>query len=341
MERRRFLKDSALTIVGSSMVSHKLPAPTPTPGPIDFGPLKFKIGNHDQLIPSYESLTTKVLLRGQEVKIHAVCTGTVAVKTNFRRKRGIGELAKLNILFDKHYSEYLPIWVWIIEHPEGLIVIDTGEVSAINNLDKYLASESGFMRYFFKHSAKFEVEEKDELDHYFKKINVKPDDVKLVALTHLHLDHTDGLKFFPKQEIIVGDHEFKHARGNMPSTYPSWFKPNRVKYKQNRIDVFNEAYPMTAAEDLLYVPTPGHTLGHSAIIFKTDDFHIIFAGDTSYNQEQVLKGEIAGINENYSKSEKTYHNVKAFAAKHKTIYLPTHDGESAIRLINRKFLSVP
>ncbi|MFX4850158.1 MBL fold metallo-hydrolase, partial [Acinetobacter baumannii] len=89
-------------------------------------------------------------------------------------------------------------------------------------------------RYPFKHAAKFGITEQDELNHQFKKINLTLNDVKLVALTHLHLDHTDGLKFFPKQEIIVGDYEFKHPNSNMPSTYPSWFNPNKVNYIQNR-----------------------------------------------------------------------------------------------------------
>jgi N-acyl homoserine lactone hydrolase len=290
------------------------------------------------VMPSFQNLTTVVKLKGKDVKVHALCTGTVAVKTNFRKKNGIGELAKLNILFDKNYTEYMPIWVWAIEHPSGLILVDTGEVSAVKNLDRYLENESAFFRYFFKHSAKFELEEKDELNHQFEKVNLKLDDVKLVVLTHLHLDHTDGLKFFPRQEIIVGDTESARASGNMPTTYPSWFRPNKVKYKQDRIAIFNEAFPITPAEDLLYVPTPGHTPGHSSVVFRTDDFDIIFAGDTSYNEGQVLRGELAGVNADYRKSRETYNKLIAYARAQKTIYLPSHDECSALRMVERRFL---
>jgi glyoxylase-like metal-dependent hydrolase (beta-lactamase superfamily II) len=159
-----------------------------------------------------------------------------------------------------------------------------------------------------------------------------------VALTHLHLDHTDGLKFFPKQEIIVGDYEFNHPNNNMPSTFPTWFKPNKVKYKSNRINVFDQAYSITASEDLMYIPTPGHTHGHSSILFKTDDFDIIFAGDSSYNQEQVLKGEIAGVNADYQKTRQTYKNLLDYAGQRKTIYLPSHDEHAGQRLAQQAFL---
>jgi len=290
------------------------------------------------ITPAYQNVTKTVKLKGKDVKVHALCTGTVAVKKNFRTKKGFGELAKINILLDSHYTEYMPIWVWVIEHPEGVIIIDTGEISAVRNLDNYLAKESAFMRYFFRHSAKFGITERDELNHQFEKINLKSDDVKLVVLTHLHLDHTDGLKFFPKQEIIVGDYEFKHQNGNMPTTYPSWFNPNQVNYKKNRIDIFDEAFPITSTEDLLYVPTPGHTRGHSSVIFKTDDFDIIFAGDTSYNQDQVLRNELAGVNADYKKSRETYKKLMAYATDHKSIYLPTHDADAATRLHNSNFL---
>ncbi len=268
MERRTFLKNtvkySALTMAGTMMLNNETFASGLTNQNLS---ITKKTDTMD-MIPSYQNVTTTVKLKGKEVKVHALCTGTVAVKRNFRTKNGVGPLAKLNILFDKQYTEYLPIWVWVIEHPEGIVVIDTGEISEINNLDKYLSKESGFMRFQFKHAAKFGIEEKDELNFQFEKINLNLDDVKLVALTHLHLDHTDGLRFFPKQEIIVGNHEFNHPNSNMPTTYPTWFKPNKVDYIQNRIDVFNRAYPITATEDLLYIPTPGHTQGHSSIIFK-------------------------------------------------------------------------
>jgi len=289
---------------------------------------------------NYQQVTTTVKLRGEEVKVHALCTGTVAVKRNFRAKNGIGELAKINILLDKHYTEYMPIWVWVIEHPDGLMIVDTGEISAIGNQNKYLAAESRFMRYFFKHGAKFQVNESDELDRQLASIHLKAEDVKLVVLTHLHLDHTDGLKFFPGAEIMVGDHEFKHPNGNMPTTYPSWFKPNPVLYKKNKADIFGEAFPISSTDDLLYIPTPGHTAGHSSVIFKTDDFDIIFAGDISYNQEQVLEGELAGINADYSKSKQTYKNMMDYASLHKTVYLPTHDGNAGNRLRNKSYLVV-
>jgi N-acyl homoserine lactone hydrolase len=288
----------------------------------------------------YPNITTTVKLRGRDVKIHGLCSGTVAVKTAFRTKRGNGVLSKLNILLDHSYTEFMPIWVWVIEHPDGTVMIDTGETAEAKNIDQYLARENAFSRFLSKRMSKHMTSENDELDQKLHEINVKTEDIKLVALTHLHLDHTDGIKFFPKAEIIVNEYEYKHPYSNLPTTYPKWFKPHLVNYKDNEVDVFNKAYPITTAGDLLYIPTPGHSYGHSSIIFKTDDLDIIFSGDTSYNQEQLIRKELAGVNADFKRSRETYKNLELYSRKYKTIYLPTHDAYSGTRLMNKSFLPI-
>jgi glyoxylase-like metal-dependent hydrolase (beta-lactamase superfamily II) len=288
--------------------------------------------------PVYENVTTTVKLKGQDVKVHGLCVGTVAVKTTFKTKKGNGFLSKINILLAKYYTEYMPIWVWVIEHPEGLIVVDTGENTDSMDVDKYLSKESWYAKYQFKNACNVKIQSQNELNNQLKKVNLKVEDVKLVVLTHMHLDHIDGLKFFPKQEIMVGNFEFTHPDNVFSSILPSWFNPNKVEYVNNRIEVFNQAYPVTKAEDLLYIPTPGHTLGHSSLVFKTDDFDIIFAGDSSYDQAQVINGELPGANTDYVKTAETYKNLLAYARLRKTVYLPTHDANSGQRLVSKSFL---
>jgi len=287
---------------------------------------------------NFQNITTTVQLKGKPVKIHALCTGMVAVKTAFRVKKGTGPLAKINILLDDQFTEYMPIWVWIIEHPEGTIAIDTGEIIQARDRGNYLARESAYSRYLAQHTSKFMIEQEDELNYQLSTVNLKPWDISLVVLTHLHLDHTDGLKFFPNTEVIVNQFEFEHPYANLPTTYPSWFKPNLVNYHKDRIEVFERAYPITKSEDLLYIPTPGHTNGHSSIIFKTDDVDIVFAGDTSYLQDQLLRGEVAGVNKDFTKTRETYKKFISYASLRPTVYLPTHDGNSGNRLLHKTLL---
>lgn len=286
----------------------------------------------------YTNVTTELKLHGKAIKVHALCTGTVAVKRTFRTQKGFGPLSKLNILLDSKYTDYLPIWVYVIEHPDGLIVVDTGENAGINHIDNYLSKESAIDRFQFKHAAKFDISESDELKHQFEKVGLRVENVKLVVLTHLHLDHTDGLKFFPKQEIVIGALEFNRPTFNMDSTYPTWFKPRKVDYLNKIIDIFDYAYPLSTFGNLYYIPTPGHTHGNSSLIFRTDDYDLFFAGDCSYNQDQLISGELAGVHTNFRQSKETYQKILAYGSQHKLIYLPTHDEQAGIRLQNKIFL---
>ena len=82
----------------------------------------------------------------------------------------------------------------------------------------------------------------------------------------------------------------------MPTTYPKWFKPTLVNFLRDRIDFFDMAYPLTKSEDVLLIPTPGHTYHHASVLLKTENGHILFAGDTSYKHQQLLDNKFGGAN---------------------------------------------
>ena len=81
----------------------------------------------------FERQTVQVTLSGKPAKIHLVSTGAVSVKTKFREATKTGFLAMIDFILDKKFTEWMPIWVMIIEHPEGVFVIDTGENADVNN----------------------------------------------------------------------------------------------------------------------------------------------------------------------------------------------------------------
>lgn len=268
---------------------------------------------------------------GKDVKVHAVQTGACAVKVSHHSKPVPHFLTPLKITMDRHFTKFFPIWVWVIEHPDGVVVIDTGENSGVMEPD-YFKPAGKFVAAYNRKNIRFRVNESDEIGNQLKHLGIKEDQIMNVVLTHLHLDHTDGLKHFPATEIIINDKEYNKPSGNIPQLYPSWFKPKLVSYKNNIVDVFDQAYPITASGDLLLVPTPGHTPNHASVLFKTDEVDILFAGDVCYSQHQLLKKELPGIHVNYSQSNLTYNKIMEYASKHRLVFLPSHDAEAASRL---------
>ena len=247
------------------------------------------------ILTGNEIQTTVFYSHEKEVKVHAIQTGLISVKENFLNQNGPGFLSKLNIILGDDYADFMPIWVWVIEHPEGIIVIDTGDIDESCHKDFYKNESMGTRLSLNAMSNKRNISKQDELDHQLIRLGISPEQVSKVVLTHLHGDHTDGLKFFPGNEIIVNEDEFRKPYGNLPTTYPKWFSPTLVNFQKDRIDFFDKAYPITKSEDVLLVPTPGHTYHHCSVLLKTDNGHILFAGDISYKHQQLLDNVFGGI----------------------------------------------
>ena len=83
------------------------------------------------------------------------------------------------------------------------------------------------------------------------------------------------------------------------------------------------------------VPTPGHTPGHYSVIVQEDEHALFFAGDTSYPQQLLLEQAIDGITRDVALYQQTSQQIRTYLQSVPTIYLPSHDPESAHRLATR------
>jgi glyoxylase-like metal-dependent hydrolase (beta-lactamase superfamily II) len=276
---------------------------------------------------------------GQPVKVHLVSTGGVFVKSKFRDAKRTGLLAKIDFIFDRKFTEWMPIWVMIIEHPEGIFVIDTGENANIND-PGYFKSSGRLASWFNTTQYKFKVDRFEEIDRQLVSLGILSEKVKAVILTHLHLDHIDGIRHFPKTTIIVNKDEWENPYGDLPKLYPSWFKPELVELNEV-YDVFDRAYYITQVKDIALIQTPGHTWHHCSVILKTDKCHIFFGADICYSQQQLIDQKYSGANASHKLSADTYSKVRAFCKLHNTVFIPSHEAAAAERLANLQSISIP
>ncbi len=278
-------------------------------------------------------ITTKVLtINGQPIKIHAISTGLVAVKQSMLVAKNPGTLAVLSSFLDRNFSEWMPIFVWVIEHPEGVFVIDTGENADINNKD-YFKSSGWFENWMNTTQFKFKVSREEEIDVQLKKIGIDPQKVDKVILTHLHLDHIDGLRHFPNSEILVNQLEWEKPYGDLPKLYPDWLDPTLIPLTQT-YENFDKTAFVTKDENLIMIQTTGHTYGHTSLMLKTDQGYVFFAGDVVYNLEQLTQNKYSAVQVDKKASIQNYENIKAFAKQQKLVLLPSHEFAAVDRLVN-------
>jgi glyoxylase-like metal-dependent hydrolase (beta-lactamase superfamily II) len=247
----------------------------------------------------------------------------------------------LSVFIDREWTDWLPSYAWLIEHEEGLIVVDAGQGT-------HLLETGRSLHPYVRWEVVFRIEPEEEIGPQLKSLGVDPRDVRTVVLTHLHMDHDGGLRHFPNSSILVPRGELDLAkgwmgrlRGYLPNRWPAWFDPFPLDLPAERIGAFAAGKRLTKAGDVIVVATPGHTAHHVSVLACDGDVALLLAGDASYSQQLMLAGKVDGVSPNVAVSRGTLAAIRQSASEGPTIYLPTHDPESGRRLAEREVVPRP
>src|SRR5438105_1232634 len=136
-------------------------------------------------------------------------------------------------------GERLPVYVHVIDHPDGRVLVDTGLTDlhpAIADMDPRLTSLS---------EQDFDLARSD-----------------LVVNTHLHFDHCGGNHLFAGRPIYVQRRELDDARSQDDYTIREWVDAPGVTYVP--VDGELELLP-----GIRLIPAPGHTPGTQVRVVDT------------------------------------------------------------------------
>lgn len=265
------------------------------------------------------------------MRIYAIQTGRVRIKTAQIEGRGHGLWRRLQPIVSRDWAEWIPVYAWAIEHPEGVIVVDTGSGAHLKRLPRWHP--------YFRLAVRFDIEPEQEVGPQLRSLGIGSRDVKTVVLTHLHVDHDGGLAHFPSSRIFADSDEIARTagiagaiQGYLPRRWPTWFDPQPLAWQSPSCGPFARSARITNAGDVVAVPTPGHTPSHVSVIVRDGDEDILLAGDASYLQATMLRGTVDGVSPGETVATATLAAIRAFCAARPTIYLPAHDPQSGERL---------
>jgi glyoxylase-like metal-dependent hydrolase (beta-lactamase superfamily II) len=256
--------------------------------------------------------------------------------------RGAGLARMTNMLFDPEWSEWLPIYAWVIEHDEGVIVVDTGETARVHEQAYHPRWHP-----FYRRAVRFSVQPEEELGPQLRALGIGTRDVRQVVLTHLHTDHAGGLAHVAGSRVWVSRPEFDRAagvagrlQGYLPHRWPRWWSPDFIDFESRPLGPFDKSMSLTKRGDVLVVPTPGHTAHHMSVVVS-GDVSFFLAGDTSYTQALLLAGKVDGVSPDPRVAHGTNARILSLAAERPLVYLPSHDPDSARRLTERAAMDSP
>jgi N-acyl homoserine lactone hydrolase len=256
------------------------------------------------------------------MKIHALTTGAVRVKHSFLFPRS-GPRRQLDLFLPGPFSDPLPIHCWAIEHDGLLRLVDTGETAAARNVP----------------FARMEVTREQELPAALSAAGLSLNDVSEVVLTHAHGDHIDGLVHVHGRVLInevelrfLGTPMARFMRRVLRQPLPPGFAPEPFALNDIPFGAFARSRALSDDGRIVAVDTPGHTPGHISVICVDDEgHHVMLAGDTTDSLEQLQSLRPDAVAPNTKVHIATMETILAHCAQHPTIYLPSHDPESAAR----------
>ncbi len=226
----------------------------------------------------------------------------------------------------------VPIGFFVIKHPKGNVLFDTG------NNDKLITDST----YWGKLASVFEVKmtPEDAIDAQLAKIGLKPDDIKYVVVSHMHLDHGGNVGKFPNSTLIIQDDELSFAMfpdepfagGYIPGDAQVLRSPVGTS-KPSLMDMvrLEGDYDLFGDGSVVVHRSRGHTKGSQMLMVRLPKTgSTILTGDAVYFRENIEKNLIPNIALAYDPVGivKGYDWVRRMKATENANYFTAHDPDA-------------
>lgn len=212
----------------------------------------------------------------------------------------------------------LSIHSWVVRTPEDVIVIDTGTGNGRDRADNP-----------FFHNLSTPYQEN------FLATGIKPQDVTLVLMTHLHTDHVGWntvqqenrwVPMFPNARYICSEKELTLIKNN--ECYRSlWLDSLLPVMEAGLLETIDVAAQPVFGDRIKYMPTPGHSPDHASLILSSEGEYAFFAGDIMHSPLQFAHPDWNSVFcDDPQQAEKSRRQGIAWCHRHHALWFSSHFG---------------
>jgi N-acyl homoserine lactone hydrolase len=203
---------------------------------------------------------------------------------------------------------------YLIKHGNDYLVWDTGNPAAASGNTAPTAP-------------------KQSLVEQLAQLNLKPEQITFVAVSHYHGDHIGQVASFPQATLLIGKGDWdaltepKPNPGVNPANFVHWISGGgKVEAVSGDKDVFGDG-------SVIMLNTPGHTPGHHSLLVKLKDKgNVLLTGDLAHFRENYDSNGVPTFNTNRADTLASLDRFKQLAANLKATVIIQHDARDIDKL---------
>jgi len=196
---------------------------------------------------------------------------------------------------------------YLIHHKEGgYLLWDTGITDAIAERPNGYGGGFGAPVW---HRSKTLLAQLDELQ-------LKPSDIRYVAVSHTHPDHVGNVDEFPASMLLIqkAEYDFAFAQERKPFS-----AEHPVTKLEGDKDVFGDG-------SVTLISTPGHTPGHESLLLHLPKTGwLVLSGDVVHFKSNWDNRIVPGFNFDQAKSAASMQRITDLLAEHQGQLWINHD----------------
>jgi N-acyl homoserine lactone hydrolase len=209
----------------------------------------------------------------------------------------------------------IPIPIYAVDTDDGWVLFDTG-------CDPGVGTDPEGTWGRLAAAFRMRMSEEDHPVARLASIGVAPEDVRHVVLSHLHMDHAGGVRFFPSSAMHVQKAEYRWALHpdavGAPGFLRSDFDHPEVEYDLLEGDA-------EIVDGVHVVVTAGHTPGHQSLVVDLPSGRFLVTGDCAYERRQIDRGVPPPVTTDDAEAVRSLARIRAFERRDSATVIVTHD----------------
>ena len=193
---------------------------------------------------------------------------------------------------------------YLIKHGDQLLLWDTGLTAKV----KGKTEDMGPIVMKLDHTVPEQLAQ----------LKLKPSDIDIVGISHMHADHTGQVGDFPQAKLIIGKGDFEQTAGKDDPFGPWRGQGKPVTLVTTDTDIFGDG-------SVIALHLPGHTPDHLALLVNLAGGAVLLSGDMYHSREAREKRGVPPFNTSREQTLKSMDKFEKVAAEKNARVIIQHE----------------